>query len=174
MKAITLIQPWATLIAIGAKRIETRSWQTAYRGRLAIHAGLSTRFIDPKAPEYICTEEPFYSVLMNAIKFSDQEFMPLGCVIATCELVACTQLGACVSIQNVPTLVRGVCVPPAEQDPELAFGDYTPGRFAWILEDIEPLPKPVPARGSLGLWDWVPPQNLFNVNRNRQPLIANR
>lgn len=38
MKAITLTQPWATLVAIGAKRIETRSWATRYRGPLAIHA----------------------------------------------------------------------------------------------------------------------------------------
>ncbi len=172
MKAITLIQPWATLIAIGAKHIETRPWSTAYRGRLAIHAGLSTRYIDPNGPEYICTEEPFYSALMNAIKFSDQELMPLGCVIATCELVAC------ISIQNVATRVRGVCIPPVEQDPELSFGDYTPGRFAWLLEDIELLPRPVPARGSLGLWDWTPPQNLFSADRqsltaNHQSLKAN-
>lgn len=159
MKAITLIQPWAELIAIGAKRIETRSWSTSYRGPLAIHAGLNTRFIDPNGPEYICTEEPFYSALMKAIKFSDQEFMPLGCVIATCVL------STCVSIQNVLTHVRGVCIPPAEQDPELSFGDYAPGRFAWILKDIEPLPHPVPARGSLGLWEWIPPQDLFNANR---------
>ena len=38
MKALTLTQPWATLIAVGAKRIETRSWGTSYRGRIAIHA----------------------------------------------------------------------------------------------------------------------------------------
>ena len=38
MKVLTLTQPWATLVAIGAKRIETRSWSTKYRGPLAIHA----------------------------------------------------------------------------------------------------------------------------------------
>src|ERR1051325_5993743 len=38
MKALTLTQPWATLIAIGAKRIETRSWSTDYHGQIAIHA----------------------------------------------------------------------------------------------------------------------------------------
>src|SRR3954451_22243677 len=36
--ALTLTQPWATLVAIGAKQIETRSWGTSYRGWLAIHA----------------------------------------------------------------------------------------------------------------------------------------
>lgn len=38
MKALTIWQPWATAIAIGAKRIETRSWETHYRGPIAIHA----------------------------------------------------------------------------------------------------------------------------------------
>jgi hypothetical protein len=38
MKAITLHQPWATLVAIEQKKIETRSWPTSYRGPLAIHA----------------------------------------------------------------------------------------------------------------------------------------
>ncbi len=39
MKAITLYQPWASLIMDGRKTIETRSWKTNYRGLLAIHAG---------------------------------------------------------------------------------------------------------------------------------------
>lgn len=38
MKAISLWQPWASLVAVGAKKIETRSWATKYRGSLAIHA----------------------------------------------------------------------------------------------------------------------------------------
>lgn len=39
MKALTLHQPWASLIAAGVKTIETRSWSTRYRGPLAVHAG---------------------------------------------------------------------------------------------------------------------------------------
>ena len=38
MKALTLTQPWASLVACGAKTIETRSWRTPYRGPVAIHA----------------------------------------------------------------------------------------------------------------------------------------
>ncbi len=38
MKAITIWQPWASLIACGAKKYETRSWATNYRGPIAIHA----------------------------------------------------------------------------------------------------------------------------------------
>lgn len=39
MKALTLYEPWASLIKLGRKTIETRSWGTSYRGPLAIHAG---------------------------------------------------------------------------------------------------------------------------------------
>ena len=38
MKVLTLHQPWASLVALGVKTIETRSWSTQYRGPLAIHA----------------------------------------------------------------------------------------------------------------------------------------
>lgn len=38
MKALTLTQPWAQLIADGRKKIETRSWQPVLRGQIAIHA----------------------------------------------------------------------------------------------------------------------------------------
>ena len=45
MKAISLLQPWATLVSIGAKRVETRSWRTDYRGPIAIHASASPAHI---------------------------------------------------------------------------------------------------------------------------------
>lgn len=41
MKAITVRNPWAWAIVHGTKRIENRSWTTAYRGPLAIHAGMA-------------------------------------------------------------------------------------------------------------------------------------
>jgi len=36
MKAISLWQPWASMIASGKKTIETRKWATSYRGDLLI------------------------------------------------------------------------------------------------------------------------------------------
>jgi hypothetical protein len=44
MKALTLIQPWASLVAIGAKRVETRGWRTSYRGPLAIASRASSDY----------------------------------------------------------------------------------------------------------------------------------
>jgi hypothetical protein len=43
---------------------------------------------------------------------------------------------------------------------EVEFGDYSPGRWAWILDDIQPLREPVRARGAPGLWDWYPPLEI--------------
>lgn len=40
MKALTIKQPWASLIIEGYKEYEFRSWKTNYRGRIYIHAGL--------------------------------------------------------------------------------------------------------------------------------------
>ena len=38
MKAISIKQPWASLIAHGIKDIENRTWATKYRGKVLIHA----------------------------------------------------------------------------------------------------------------------------------------
>lgn len=48
MRAITIMQPWAALIARGTKRYETRSWKTSHRGLVAIHAGQSRRTLEAR------------------------------------------------------------------------------------------------------------------------------
>jgi hypothetical protein len=47
--------------------------------------------------------------------------------------------------------------PPAR---EIAFGDYTPRRFGWVLLSVSAFEKPIPVRGALGLWDWTPPEGV--------------
>ena len=37
---------------------------------------------------------------------------------------------------------------------ERAFGDYTKGRFAWFFEEPIQYIRPVPIRGTLGLWEY--------------------
>ena len=61
----------------------------------------------------------------------------LGAILATCSLVDCIPIEQCSADAR-----------------ERAFGDYSPGRYGWILEDVKPLPDPEPARGALGLWEW--------------------
>ena len=131
---MTLTQPWATLVAIGAKKIETRSWPTRYRGPLAIHAAKAF----PSEAWHFCFDwdclGPFYK---NGIKGPEE--LPRGAVLAVCRLVDC-----------IPTSdVIGRIYKTAEE----RLGDYSPGRWAWLLEDVRRLDAPVPAKGRLGLWD---------------------
>jgi len=147
MKALTLYQPWATLIAIGAKKFETRSWSTSYRGPLAIHASNERKYIDMRSKHYVCDQEPFYSVLMDHyttslrvgfLEGNFQSVLPRGVIVATCELVDCAKI-------EIGLLLKRQ---------ERLFGDYTPGRFMWFLEDLQRLEKPIPAKGAMGLWEW--------------------
>jgi len=153
MKALTLYQPWATLVAIGAKKIETRSWKTDYRGPLAIHAGKNKKYIDGKNKLYICDKEPFISYLTAYSRRCQWLFgavTPRGVILATCELVGCYEIRdfQCSSFPSDDG--RWWLISPDER----AFGDYTSGRFAWLLDNIHILPKPVEMKGSLGLWEW--------------------
>ncbi len=165
MKAITLTQPWATLVAIGAKRIETRSWKTDYRGPLAIHAAKGF----PKFARDICMYKPFVCALMEhdyatgyvnseipMLLYPDEKPLPLGEIVATCQLVRVAR------IQHPPEKIQGWRWdgPDGKQyefelsNDEIAFGNYSPGRYAWMLDDIQPLSDPIPAKGKLGLWEW--------------------
>lgn len=163
MKAITLTQPWATLVAINAKKIETRSWPTLYRGPLAIHAAKN---LDPVGGlaglASIVSAQPFRDALAawepNAIVRPDY-YLPRGCVVAVCEL------GDCVATSDTRTgewwewqYADWVSELSAQ---ERAFGDYTPGRYGWTLWHIARLSTPEPARGKQGLWDWTPKRELI-------------
>jgi hypothetical protein len=147
MKALTLTQPWATLVAIGAKRIETRSWRTNYRGPLAIHAAKAF----PRDCRELGWAQPFRCALHHAGIFPNagaQWELPLGKILATCRLVDC-----------VPTEYMDAKTCPFRDlmtPLEMAFGDYSPKRYAWILDGIEALGQAVAAKGALGLWEWDP------------------
>ncbi|MDP9350376.1 MAG: ASCH domain-containing protein [Chloroflexota bacterium] len=163
MKALTLHQPWATLVAIGAKRVETRSWYTPYRGELAIHA---SKTFPPEAV-LLFWEPEFYGVLRRAGYHNPQD-LPLGAVIATCMLTRCvptTREPVGPELQhrsedmfgdrpNTAHLKRLALLDGLSEQEQL-FGDFSPGRYAWFLSDIIQL-EPVPARGYQQLWEWLP------------------
>ena len=121
-KFLTLHQPWASAIAMGAKTIETRSWPTKYRGPLIIHAGKR----DPED-----TPPKAWGI--------DQ--YPLGCIVAVCRLSNCIPTEQVVFEAGKVGMI------------EESYGDYTPGRWALILNDIHALKEPFPCRGMQGLWE---------------------
>lgn len=170
MKALTLTEPWASLVKNRVKSIETRSWFTLYRGPIAIHAAKTF----PGWAKDTCYQTVFlrglgWPVPSDSKVAVTQEWldlihknlkaMPLGCVIATARLINCKRIVTPEHLHadagaSSAYVAANEMYPPDE--PELSFGDYSHGRFAWVLENVEPLPKPIPAKGALGLWEWDP------------------
>ena len=153
MKAITLHQPWASLIADGAKPFETRSWAPPaglVGRRIAIHAGLR---IDVRAAEDFGYPYPAGSPsgLVKPI--------PTGVVLCTAvlrgaSLSAGPMIGGKVwgvRVENGRAVRIGEGPPHTLIDP---YGDYSDGRWIWWLTDISPLAPPFEARGRQGLWDF--------------------
>lgn len=159
MKALTLTQPWASLVALGAKRLETRSWATTYRGPLAIHAAKAYNTDD--MIQRLSTW-PFRGGLMPLLgpmgsdRLEDPrpwELLPYGRVIATGFLDDCRRTEDLT--QGELDVVRAPMggVHDLYEFTERAFGNFAARRFAFTLRDMRPI-DPVPARGMLGLWDW--------------------
>lgn len=189
MKVLTLHQPWASLIALGVKTIETRGHSTNVRGRIAIHAAArppdalyvgdyTVGYLDPK---------PATRRMWNTVEFGAVIDLPLGAIVATANLIDCIPMvewgedptHSHLTIGNDGHLRLWRYAPEGARrawqayDPatrasnggtniddrtdQLPYGDFAPGRFAWLLEDIEPLEVPVPFRGGQG-WSrsWSP------------------
>jgi hypothetical protein len=140
MKVLTLTQPWASLVAAGAKRLETRSWSTPYRGPIAIHAAQGF----PRGAVETCFMAPFAGTLKVTVDgpFAPRS-LPRGAIVCTATLA---EVAPTDSATVRAWLRRG-------PEHERFFGDFTPGRFAWLLTDVHALSEPVAHRGAQGLRD---------------------
>jgi activating signal cointegrator 1 len=139
VKAITVRQPWATLIAMGAKHYETRFWSTSYRGPLAIHA--SSAF--PSEARALCVDDELFRETLNQGGYLNPTKLPLGACICFVQLTEVRP-------------ARSLSADLSER--ELYFGNWSPGWFGWKLENVQVFPQPFPARGRMSLWDWTPPE----------------
>lgn len=141
MKALTLTQPWATLVVRGIKTVETRSWHFGYSDNLpmplAIHAA--------KGQDRDAREFAEYLVRRGVLETTD---LPRGAIVGTVEY-----FGWCWSY---PSTV-------AELDPselELELGDWSEGRILWRFRDPVEFAEPIPRRGELGVWNWLAPEYM--------------
>lgn len=142
MKAITIKQPWATLIALGLKSFETRSWVTKHRGPIAIHAGKS---IDREA------YEEFANVL-KAVGINSINELPTGSVIAIADLVACHRVKNIEHDEMNMPIANFECGSLIAGD-EFEYGFYEEGRCAWQLRNVQAI-DPIRAKGKLSIWEW--------------------
>lgn len=160
MKAITIQQPWASLIAFGDKKFETRTWRTNYRGPIAIHAA---KQIDPDVFQFLlCKLSTMDELEKCGITPKRLKELPTGAVIATAELVDVWIMGMGPSSPYARDSIFQARRLPYSDDffvpteKERAFGNWIPGNYAWQLENVKILPKPIPAKGQQGLWNWEP------------------
>ncbi len=171
MKALSVWQPWASLLPAtlnGArvKQFETRGWATRYRGPIAIHAAAkSPRWV--VAHDYDGLPAATLAAMGKALgifpgDFGDRMFdkLPRGAIIATAELVECWEItgndgrGEAYIHLDAETARDGRARFRIVHGYEYRFGDWSPGRYAWQLEDMKLLPTPIPAKGAQGLWWW--------------------
>ena len=127
MRFLSLWQPWASLMAVGAKTIETRSWSTNYHGLVGIHAAKSREGLEWWA-------HPAFQSALRTGGIHGPLDDSYGAVIAVGELMDC------ILIQHAPLGDEG------------EFGNYEPGRWAWRFRNLQRLPEPIPWRGRQGLW----------------------
>ena len=128
MKVLSIKEPFASLICYGIKKIETRSWKTNYRGEIYIHASLAKCKIDNDKKEKI-------NLLL---KNKDLNY---GMIICKAKLIDCIYID--------DDFVNKIKL----NENEYLCGDYSIGRYAWVLADIEVLDEKIPVKGHLGIWN---------------------
>lgn len=133
MKALTIWQPYASLIAKGQKFYETRGFRTRYRGPLLIHSGQR-----PMRWVLKHSDEDALDVAIEFFGMEDLMNLPVGCAICVVDLVDC--------IEMTPDFIK------KQSLAELSTGDWKPGRFAWKLENPREI-EPVELVGKQGLWN---------------------
>lgn len=141
MKGLTLWQPWASLLARGPKKHETRSWKTKHRGWIAIHA--AKRF-----DRLVTDAHQRFEKELTEMGISPIWDTPRGAVVAVAKLERIIHCGS----------NRQILIPDLYE--VLPYGDYSPGRWVWVFSKIVPVPDPIPAIGGQRVWNWDAPGTI--------------
>ena len=163
MKAISLHQPWASLLAHGLKLCETRAWPIFHRGPLLIHA--AKRWTPEQAETclglFFRRRLESVGVVFTAVEAEARAGwnLPLGKIVGRVDVTDCFAtadvgmgLTAGVSIRAGDGY-RILDIGMAEH----ALGDFSPGRFAWLCANAHAFAVPVPCAGRQGLFDAAEP-----------------
>ncbi len=146
MQAISLWQPYATLVAIGAKPFETRHWApnpSRIGRRTAIHAAQRR----PTRDE-IAFSDPRIERALSGPGWQNR--MCYGAVVATAVLSCAWQVVGHDDGGRLTLRSPGGQIRTAEDD---GFGDYDLGRWCWEFTDAVPVPA-TPLRGRQSWFSW--------------------
>lgn len=159
MRAISLWQPWASLIACGAKPYETRDYPPPadwIGARIAIHAARMPVSRALKLSD-LDDDDEFKGAVAHALRKEDwATSLPYGAVICTALLVGAYQLGSDWSLggkRGVFLQARGS--PHCDYIDVDLFGNYAPLRWVYHLRDVQEINPPAPARGFQKFWTWA-------------------
>lgn len=144
MKALTIRQPWAWAIINGGKDVEnrTRNIAGAYRGPVAIHAGRGWSDLgaaDRNVLGAMCAADPHSAPLVEALGQVERvdDAFEYGAVIGVVDLVD----------------VHAGWTEPTPCNPWAQRYDGRCGLNHLVLTNPRALPRPIPWRGQLGLWN---------------------
>jgi hypothetical protein len=150
MKALTIWQPWASLVMIGAKPYEFRRWDYRERARylegqrIVIHAGAR--------PVKLTEVEDIIARMMDRLSSLRAELaLPLLERLHAsykCRGVVELAAGLGTAILGKPRQVSALFNSPADSD------RIDHHMWAWPFTDIQPFVAPIPMRGMQGFWEW--------------------
>ena len=124
MKALTIREPWASLIINKYKKYEFRSRKTNYRGEILIHAGKNAKKADlAKFQEY----------------HLDYQF---GAIIGMATISDCIKIN------------KEWMEERKKENPLIYDKNVQEEEYAWVLTDIKKYKKAIPEKGKLGLWNY--------------------
>lgn len=138
MKAITIKQPWASLICSGIKDIENRTWATKFRGRILVHAAAS------KIKYFSALD--FFGEERNKVikeKTGYVPTLPISSIIGSVEVVDCVINHESIWAEKTPMAYLG----------KLTIECQAP-IYNWVLANPILFPEPIPAKGKLSFWDY--------------------
>ena len=136
MKAISIRQPWASLIVLGLKDIENRTWATRQRGTILVHASKGmTRTEHEDAIEFAI--EAIRKAPPKSALFGDAKTITLG------------ELGFAFD-----ALPRGGIIGSVEIVDCVAYSEspWYVGDYGFVLRNPKPLPF-TPLKGALGFFE---------------------
>lgn len=134
MRALTICQPYAELIARGVKRVENRTWEMLYRGPLLIHAGKSRKFLSGDN----------FGIPLTA--------MDWGAVVAAVDVVECFHIDRIEAERRKTHEHRR----PGDFASHLEFllrHEHVEGPYCIVLANVRRFDKPLPFKGAQGIFD---------------------
>lgn len=152
IRGLSLWQPWASLVALGVKRIETRSRSTSWRGLLAIHA---TRQV-PDDVVALARAPGVFRDILREVGLADPAAWPMGQILAVTSIATVD-----------PTEVVKVDLRVSAR--ELALGNYRRGRYAWRLGAVARLRVPLRYRGRQSLF-FLDPDAVDHIRQHTHKL----